>query len=466
MFNKTNTVKPEFYSYRLLLWLWDVATLNLLFLLLSVFVTRAEAFRGSDYYQYFLAMNLCWMAATFLSGLYFSNDWMDIGEFVKDTLKGYVFALLLVLLFVFLSKKDYSRLFLSLSFIGFALLLILNRFIYFFVVEGLKKNGKFRKNAIVLGYNDISKRLIGYASNKGLINVVGVFDDRFDDPSFQEIRLSGSLKDSVAYAIEKDVTEIYSTISPESNPYLYELAKRAESYFIHFKFIPDYRVFVNRNIFIDFLADIPVISLRNHPLENGGNKMKKRIFDIVFSLLVIILLLSWLIPLVAILIKLNSKGPVFFIQERSGKNNEPFKCLKFRTLRMNDEANSKQVTKGDNRITALGKFLRKSNIDELPQFLNVFMGDMSVVGPRPHMLRHTNDFTDIYKQYMIRHFVKPGVTGWAQVNGFRGVISEDTHLVKRIEHDIWYMENWSISLDLKIIFMTVYNTVKGDENAF
>jgi len=283
---------------------------------------------------------------------------------------------------------------------------------------------------------------------------------------FQEIRLSGSLKDSVAYAIEKDVTEIYSTISPESNPYLYELAKRAESYFIHFKFIPDYRVFVNRNIFIDFLADIPVISLRNHPLENGGNKMKKRIFDIVFSLLVIILLLSWLIPLVAILIKLNSKGPVFFIQERSGKNNEPFKCLKFRTLRMNDEANSKQVTKGDNRITALGKFMRKSNIDELPQFLNVFMGDMSVVGPRPHMLRHTNDFTDIYKQYMIRHFVKPGVTGWAQVNGFRGVISEDTHLVKRIEHDIWYMENWSISLDLKIIFMTVYNTVKGDENAF
>jgi putative colanic acid biosynthesis UDP-glucose lipid carrier transferase len=459
--------KTSFYSYRILLWLWDIITLNLLLLLLSIFVTRAVVLHGTDYFQYFLAMNLCWMASAFISGLYFTNDWMDIGFFAKDTVKCYATMLMLVLFFVFITKKDYSRLFLSLSFIGFALILVINRFLFYFIIEGLKKNERLRKNAIILGYNDISKRLIDYSRNKGmLINIVGVFDDVKRDDAATDITLNGGLKDSIAFAIEKDVTEIYSTISPEANPYLYELAKTAESYFIHFKFIPDYRIFVNRNIFIDFMSDIPVISLRNEPLENQGNKIKKRIFDLVFSGIVIILLLSWLIPIMALLIKLTSRGPIFFIQERSGRNNEPFHCLKFRTLRMNDEANSKQVTQNDQRITPLGKFLRKSNIDELPQFINVFLGDMSVVGPRPHMLKHTNDFTEIYKQYLIRHFIKPGVTGWAQVNGYRGVISEDVHLVKRIEHDIWYMENWSISLDLKIIFMTVYNTIKGDKNAF
>jgi putative colanic acid biosynthesis UDP-glucose lipid carrier transferase len=176
--------------------------------------------------------------------------------------------------------------------------------------------------------------------------------------------------------------------------------------------------------------------------------------------------LSWLIPLMAILIKLDSKGPVFFIQLRSGKSNQPFRCYKFRSLRVNTEAHTQQVTRGDQRITKLGRFMRKSNIDELPQFINVFLGDMSIVGPRPHMLKHTEDFSHLYKQYMIRHFVKPGLTGWAQVHGFRGEIRDNKLLRKRIEHDIWYMESWSLWLDVKIILMTIYVTVLGDKNAF
>lgn len=133
---------------------------------------------------------------------------------------------------------------------------------------------------------------------------------------------------------------------------------------------------------------------------------------------------------------------------------------------MNDDANKKQVTRNDDRVTKIGRFMRKTNLDELPQFFNVFMGDMSVVGPRPHMLKHTEDFSNIYKQYMIRHFVKPGVTGWAQVNGFRGEITDNLFLQKRIEHDIWYMENWTLLLDMKIILMTAFLSVKGDKNAF
>jgi putative colanic acid biosynthesis UDP-glucose lipid carrier transferase len=168
----------------------------------------------------------------------------------------------------------------------------------------------------------------------------------------------------------------------------------------------------------------------------------------------------------AILIKLTSRGPVFFAQLRSGRNNKSFYCYKFRTLRVNKEADSTQVTMNDTRITPLGRFLRKTNIDELPQFINVLMGDMSVVGPRPHMLRHTEDYSRLLNEYMVRHFVKPGVTGWAQVHGFRGEIRRKEQLRRRIEHDIWYLENWSLWLDLRIILLTIYVTVRGDKNAY
>ncbi|MEO5647722.1 MAG: sugar transferase, partial [Chitinophagaceae bacterium] len=182
--------------------------------------------------------------------------------------------------------------------------------------------------------------------------------------------------------------------------------------------------------------------------------------------LVTILLLSWLVPLIALLIKLDSRGPVFFVQKRSGKNNKSFSCIKFRSLMVNGNADKQQVTRNDDRFTRLGKFLRKSNLDELPQFFNVLQGNMSVVGPRPHMLKHTQDYSRILNQYMIRHFVKPGVTGWAQVHGYRGEIKEEKQLRKRIEYDIWYLENWSLWLDMRIVFLTVYTTFKGDKNAY
>ena len=459
--------KLSFYSYRIILWLWDILSLNIVLLVLGLLVKRAEVFRGNDYFIFFLAFNLLWMASVFLTALYLSKNWLDIQNFSKETLKCYFITILGTLFFVFIIKKDYSRLFLTLSFIGFGMALIVNRFIFYVALEALKNNFQIRKNVIVLGKNDISKRLIHYFQKESkLVNVLGCFDDHPTASQNGELKIIGRLKDSVSFAKENDVTEIYSTIAPEAHPYLYDLAKDAENHFIHFKFVPDYQIFVNRNIFVDFIDDIPVLSLRNEPLEDTGNKIKKRIFDIIFSSLVIIFILSWLVPIIALIIKLTSKGPVFFIQLRSGKNNQAFNCLKFRSLRVNDDANEKQVTKNDNRITPIGRFLRKSNVDELPQFFNVFMGDMSVVGPRPHMLKHTTDFTNIYKQYMIRHFIKPGLTGWAQVHGFRGEIKDHDFLIKRIEYDIWYMENWSIWLDMKIIIMTIYTTIAGDKNAY
>ena len=194
--------------------------------------------------------------------------------------------------------------------------------------------------------------------------------------------------------------------------------------------------------------------------------MLKRVFDIIFSSSVIIFILSWLTPLVAILIKLESKGPVFFKQARNGFNYKEFYCYKFRSMTTNSEANFYQATRGDQRITNIGKFIRKTSIDELPQFFNVLFGDMSVVGPRPHMVSHTDMYAKRIDKFMVRHFVKPGITGLAQISGYRGEVETDKDIIGRVKFDIFYIENWSLLLDLKIIFKTAINAVKGEEKAY
>ncbi len=163
---------------------------------------------------------------------------------------------------------------------------------------------------------------------------------------------------------------------------------------------------------------------------------------------------------------MTSPGPVFFKQKRTGYLGRDFYCWKFRTMHVNRDADARQATRNDNRVTKFGHFLRHTSIDELPQFINVWLGDMSVVGPRPHMLKHTDDYRKIIKRYMVRHFIKPGITGWAQIKGFRGQTEEVWQMEKRVENDVWYIEHWSFLLDLKIVFLTIINVFKGEDNAY
>lgn len=197
-----------------------------------------------------------------------------------------------------------------------------------------------------------------------------------------------------------------------------------------------------------------------------GHFLRKRAFDMVFASLVVLLLLSWFVPLIALLIKLESRGPVFFRQLRTGKNGSPFYCFKFRSMYVNTDADSRQASRGDSRITKVGAFMRKTSIDELPQFLNVLRGEMSVVGPRPHMLRHTEDYSKTIHNFMDRHRVMPGITGLAQVTGYRGEIIEVDAMVGRVNADIHYVRNWSFWLDVKIVVRTVVQALRGSENAF
>lgn len=417
---------------------------------------------------FFIMTNIFWLMSSYLTEVYINDRLLNFKKFSRRTVRAFIIFVVLILIYLFFTRFRFNRQYIYISFGTFALYLFISRLFFLQIALYIGKKKRALNKIIILGNNAFAYDLVTKLrkTNKTL-DVLGCFSEepRIENKEKDFIYL-GKVKDCVKYAITNQVTEIYSTLSPEIYPEIYEIAQSAEHLCMRFRFVPDFREFVNKSVYFDYIDDIPILSLRSEPLEDFGVQAKKRLFDIVFSVFVTVFLLSWLVPIIAILIKLDSKGPVFFLQERSGKNNQSFKCIKFRSLKMNKESDIKQVTKGDNRITKLGKFLRKSSIDELPQFFNVLKGDMSVVGPRPHMLKHTEEYSAIIMKYMIRHYQKPGVTGYAQVNGFRGEIKEEEQLIKRIEYDVWYIENWSIWLDLKIIIKTVLVTIKGDENAF
>ncbi|HEY1115424.1 MAG TPA: undecaprenyl-phosphate glucose phosphotransferase [Chitinophagaceae bacterium] len=237
------------------------------------------------------------------------------------------------------------------------------------------------------------------------------------------------------------------------------------------RIIPDYHRFGEGKMKVERFGSFPLITLRSLPLDIIDNRIYKRIFDVGFSLLVLVCFFSWLFPIIAIIIKLGSKGPIFFKQERWGINNKVITCYKFRSMMVaskdvDEHGNYLQAQRNDPRITPIGRFLRKTNLDELPQFFNVLLGSMSVVGPRPHPVPLNLQSKNDVEHYMMRHWVKPGITGWAQVHGYRGETRSPFLMKKRVEFDLWYIENWTFGLDLQIILQTLVNMVKGEKNAF
>ena len=217
---------------------------------------------------------------------------------------------------------------------------------------------------------------------------------------------------------------------------------------------------------MELFGNLPVICMREEPLMQFENRLLKRIFDICVSFLFVVTVYPFIYIIVGTIIKITSPGPIYFKQERTGSDGRIFKCIKFRSMKVNSDSDKMQATQNDPRKTRFGNFLRKSSIDELPQFINVLKGDMSIVGPRPHMLKHTDEYSQVINKFMVRHFVKPGITGWAQVTGFRGETKELSQMQGRVEKDIWYIEHWSLLLDLRICIKTVRNAMGGDKQAY
>jgi len=415
----------------------------------------------------------CWFVSARVMGLYkdfraipFSYEWT---VFLKTLI---IYSLLSSFIFSQVIKDqpfELSQLLYQVALIF--IILPVQKLVIRVIFKRLRNSKQIRRKVLIVGTGDsgldfyqhyVKDNHYGYA-------LAGFVDDNAS-PSLNGHYLGKTSDiDKVIAAHELDDIVVAMPINDESQ--LAKIITAGEREGKRVKIIPHYQHFSTGRIHVGTLGSLPIITLRSLPLDVVDNKLGKRIFDILFSFLVIALVLSWLIPIVSLIIKLTSRGPVFFKQERWGLNNKPIVCYKFRTMVANskdvdDSGNYMQAKKNDPRITKIGNILRKTSLDELPQFFNVFLGSMSVVGPRPHPVPLNILSKDSIENYMMRHWVKPGITGWAQVNGYRGETRKPYLMQKRVEFDVWYMENWTFWLDLQIILQTLVNMVKTEKNAY
>ena len=268
------------------------------------------------------------------------------------------------------------------------------------------------------------------------------------------------------FVIKNNIDEIYCTLPNSRDEKIIRLFNFAEKHMIRFYIVPEFSRYVKKRLDLDSIESVPIMAVRSEPLQFIHNQVVKRVFDILFSICFLLTLFPILYVIFGLLIKISSPGPIIFKQARTGIYGKDFDCYKFRSMKMSDDADEKQAEKDDPRTTKIGQFLRRSNLDEIPQFFNVLKGDMSVIGPRPHMLKHTELYSSFIDKYMVRHLIKPGISGWAQVNGYRGETKTTEQMEGRVRYDVWYLENWSFILDLKIVVITILNMFKGERNAY
>ena len=328
---------------------------------------------------------------------------------------------------------------------------------YYFLYSYLKfrrSKGFYVHRVFIIGMNDMSIFLRHLLNNNLMLGYefIGYISDK---PEAGDDVL-GTMDELTTLVTQHKIDFLFVTNSAYNDIMKSrELLAICNKIGVRLRFVPENQYWFKNSMNMESVGSLMIFNPQEIPLDNLQARFFKRLFDILFSSMVILFIISWLFPVLCILVKLSSKGPVFFSQKRTGINNKTFTCLKFRSMRMNNDSDEKQASAGDDRITSIGRFLRKSNIDEFPQFFNVFIGQMSIVGPRPHMLKHTEQYSELIEYYRVRHYVKPGITGWAQVNGYRGETDKLWKMEKRVEYDMFYLENWTFWWDLRIILLTL-----------
>lgn len=361
--------------------------------------------------------------------------------------------------------------------IAFYILLIFSRLGEFYLLKFFRSRGRNQKTVMFIGndpailemYNSLMEdpsagyKVHGYYANKKIGNAPEELKWLGDMDKLNEVITS--TMDNTINGIPNNIEDVFCCLSHDHSDQIIRIIQFCEKNVIHFYYMP--RVFGEYKLHLDpqhYLGK-NVFAIRQEPLSSPGNRFAKRTFDILVSGIICLCMLPFL-PIIALIIKLQSPGPLFFKQDRTGLNGKTFQCYKFRSMHVNKDADTAQSTENDPRKFAFGNFMRKTNIDEFPQFFNVLKGDMSIVGPRPHMLHHTEVYGSIIDKYMVRHFSKPGITGWAQVTGYRGETKELWQMEERVKRDIWYIEHWSFWLDLYIIFLTAKSIIIPDKNAY
>lgn len=430
-------------------------TFDLIVLVIFGIWLLPDSFQATYFYLY---LAFSWIVISITTKFYQVYRFTKLIQIAQKTIKQYfLFALnIFALNGLFSLTKEYDVV--GYYLLGTVIVIVLAKYLIFWLLKLFRKyyKGNIRR-IVIVGHDDLTANFIKFVTE----------NDDYGYKLFGSFSLvDTSPEDVIAFCIENDIDEIYLSLEKANTKQVSVFIDYVDNNLKLLKFLPSQKDLLSANLKVDYYGVIPVMASRTTPLNDPLNYFIKRVFDIIFSSLVIILIMSWLTPLIAILIRLESKGPIFFKQKRNGLDYEEFNCYKFRSMFVNENADIDEAVKNDPRITKVGAFLRKTSIDEMPQFFNVFVGSMSVVGPRPHMLNFTEKYAVKVNKFKARHFIKPGITGMAQTHGYRGEIENDTDIINRIKYDIFYMESWSLLLDLKIIYLTIKNAIKGEKKAY
>ena len=438
----------------------DFILLNTVYLICCYFFNQLwYQQNGSHFLSLLFQLNLCWFLIVWYTDYY--NAELYFVQISRKTLRVLVQFSLLIVLSIFLLKFHFeSRLFLFSYLFILLITLLCWKYIFILLRQRTSMFNLTKRKAILIGsggmMNDINAM---FSQDYSGYDLIGTFSD---EPTVNNHL--GKIEDALDYIQHTEIAAVFSSIMPTQHEVVQNLSLNRDKLRLRLIFVPDYKLYFNSDVSVDIHNNLAFISFRKEPLENLLNLTKKRFFDLAFSLLIRSIFLCWLLPIIAILVKLTSKGPILFKQLRSGRSGIPFVCYKFRTMTDGCCSSSKSESSPKPHITKIGSFLRKTSLDELPQFINVLIGDMSIVGPRPHMLADTEEYRAALDAYMIRLYLKPGITGLAQVSGNRGKLSIP-EMTERLNRDIYYMENWGLWLDVHIILKTILLLIKGDPKA-
>lgn len=452
--------------------LGDVFLLNLLLWGFDVVFSDQFTYNHSvSLIQSMALMSLCYLLCNMHSGVILHRPVVRPEQIMIRVLRN-------MIPFVFLSFglssvfhfECFHLRWLGLFYVLLIVIIVIYRLTFRYFLGLYRKNGGNVRKVILVGSHENMQELYHCMTDDPTsgFSVLGYFEDSPCERYPQELAYLGKPKDVAYYLMCNvgNVDQLYCSLSSARSAEIVPIINYCENHLVRFFSVPNVRNYLKRRMHFEMLGNVPVLTIRREPLELFENRVLKRIFDVTCSSLFLCTIFPFIYLIVGIAIKVSSPGPVFFKQKRSGEDGREFWCYKFRSMRLNAQCDTLQATERDPRKTRVGDFIRKTNIDELPQFINVLKGNMSLVGPRPHMLKHTEEYSHLINKYMVRHFVKPGITGWAQVTGYRGETKELWQMEGRVQRDIWYIEHWTFILDLYIMYKTVYNVIRGDKDAY
>lgn len=423
----------------------------------SIFFGVVSMYSGTDYVMALIGIVPLFLILYAAVGLYSPKRVLGRRVEISKIIEANSLGLLCILTVLYLMKlQHFSREMIFIFYCTNIVSGIAIRLGIHTILRIMRKKGFNQKHILLIGWSQTAQGYIDrvQANPQWGYTILGILDDNVErGTQYKGVKVLGRIANIEIILPENKLDEIAITLGLSEYSKLEHIVAECEKSGVHTKFIPDYMKIIPTKPYTEDLLGLPVINIRYVPLSNTFNSLVKRTIDVAGSLFGIVLF-SPIMLLVAIAIKLSSKGPLIYKQERVGLHNRPFQMYKFRSMVVQEESDekSKWTTKGDTRVTRVGKFIRATSLDELPQFFNILKGDMSLIGPRPERPFFVDKFKEEIPRYMIKHQVRPGLTGWAQVNGYRG----DTSIMKRIEYDLYYIENWTLGFDIKILFLTFF----------